>query len=314
VPAGSLSQANAKALAAARTERIVAIVTIIVPLLAVIAAMFVLWGKGIGLLDVALCVAMYLFTGFGINMGFHRLFTHRSFQCATAVRALLGVAGSMSAQGPLFFWAACHRRHHRSSDEPGDPHSPHHYGGGARGVLRGWLHAHVWWMFHHQPENYFRLIPDLLRDRLARIVNRGYFYWIGLGLLVPFAIGGLVTRSWGGALTGLLWGGLVRTFLVHHTTWSINSVCHMFGARPFDTGDESRNNYLCALLTFGEGFHNNHHAFPTSARHGLRWWELDLVYVMIRSLGALGLVWDVKLPDERGIDRKARTRERMSSG
>ena len=247
---------------------------------------------------------MYLFSMLGITMGFHRLFTHRSFQCVAPLRAVLGIAGSMAAQGPLFFWVACHRRHHQTSDEKDDPHSPQHHGGGAMGVLRGWFHAHVGWMFWHKPENYFRLVPDLLRDRLALNINRTYFLWIALGLAVPAMIGGLAGHSWRGAATGLLWGGLVRIFLVHHATWSLNSVCHMYGTRPFDNRDHSRNNYFCAVLTFGEGFHNNHHAFPASARHGLRWWEFDLVYVVIRALSTFHVVWDVRQPDEQSILRK----------
>lgn len=290
---------------AERYERMVAIVTIATPLIVTVAATALLWGRLVTLTDVLICLAMYVITMLGITLGFHRLFTHRSFQCVKPVKLMLGIAGSMSAQGPLFFWVASHRKHHKTSDEADDPHSPHHHGGGPMGVIKGCFHAHVGWMLSHKPENYFRLVPDLLRDPTALMISRRYFMWIALGFLLPAVAGGLLAGTWSGVLTGLVWGGFIRLFLVHHATWSINSVCHLFGSRAFDTGDESRNNAVCAALTFGEGWHNNHHAFPASARHGLFWWQVDIVYAIIKVLKMIGLAWDVRLPDQKSFDRKA---------
>lgn len=279
-----------------------AIVTIVTPFLVFLGAVYWFFGNGISALDLGLCMGMYAVTMLGITLGYHRLFTHRSFKCVAAVKAFLGIAGGMSAQGPVIFWCACHRKHHRHSDEEGDPHSPHYSGGGWRGILKGCWHSHVGWMLGHAHEPYFRLVPDLIRDRMVLRLSQLYFWWVVAGIVLPGVLGGLWTQSWAGFFTGVLWGGFVRLFLVHHSTWSINSVCHLFGARNYDTGDESRNNLVCALLTFGEGWHNNHHAFPTSARHGLRWWQLDVVYLLICSLRIFGLVWDVRLPDEIRVE------------
>jgi stearoyl-CoA desaturase (delta-9 desaturase) len=280
-----------------RYERFIALITIITPFLAFGLAVGLLWGRGISLLDLGLCLVMYAFTMIGITMGYHRLFTHRSFKCVAAVRAALCIAGSMAAQGPVFLWTAYHRRHHSCSDAAGDPHSPHLGGVGLIGTIRGWWHSHVGWMLSHVPENYFKLVPDLIRDRLVVRLNRWYFVWVFAGLLLPAIAGGLISGTFFGFFSGFLWGGLVRVFLVHHSTWSINSVCHFWGSAPYQTDDESRNNLVCAALTFGEGWHNNHHAFPTSARHGLRWWQFDLIYIMIRFMEMFRLAWEVKVPD-----------------
>ncbi|HTD85674.1 MAG TPA: acyl-CoA desaturase [Candidatus Binatia bacterium] len=288
-----------------RLERRVAIITIIVPFIALAFAIVLFWGKGVSALDLILCGAMYVITAFGLTMGFHRLFTHRSFKCARAVTTFLGVSGSMAAQGPILFWVACHRRHHQCSDEDGDPHSPHEFGGGFAGVLRGWWHAHMGWMLTHKAENYRRLVGDLLRDRQVMSMNQHYFLWIALGLLIPGVLGGVISQTWWGFFTGVLWGGLVRIFLVHHCTWSINSICHLFGSAPFATGDESKNNGLCAMLTMGEGWHNNHHAFPSSARHGLMWWQLDIVYLAVSALRCVGLAWDVHVPSRAQMAARA---------
>jgi len=283
------------------------LVTVITPLVAFAGAVVLFWGRGITLLDLMLCGGMYAVTMLGITLGYHRLFTHRSFKCVPAVRVALCIAGSMAAQGPVFFWAACHRRHHKCSDEAGDPHSPHHDGHGLWESVRGLWHSHVGWMFSHEPENYVRLVPDMIRDRQLMALNRFYFLWIFLGLVLPGAIAFAITGSGHAFLTGVLWGGLVRLFLVHHSTWSINSICHLFGSTPYDTGDHSRNNLVCALLTFGEGWHNNHHAFPTSARHGLRWWQCDVVFMMIRAMAAMKLAWDIRLPSAEQIAVKTKT-------
>ena len=288
-----------------RLERRVALVTVIVPFIALGLAIVHFWGQGVTALDLILCGSMYVITVIGLTMGFHRLFTHRSFKTSGPLMACLGVAGSMAAQGPILFWVACHRRHHQCSDEEGDPHSPQQSGGGFIGVWRGWWHAHLGWMFTHKSENYRKLTGDLLRDRRVVAINRFYLLWIALGLLIPAVLGGLISQTWWGLFTGLLWGGLVRIFFVHHCTWSINSICHLFGRAPFATGDGSKNNTLCAMLTLGEGWHNNHHAFPSSARHGLRWWQLDVVYLALCALGFLRLAWDVHVPSQSQMAARA---------
>jgi stearoyl-CoA desaturase (delta-9 desaturase) len=293
-----------------RLERQVAVVTVVVPFLALGVGVFLLWGKAVSVLDLILCAVMYVITAFGLTMGFHRFFTHRSFKCVRPMAAFLGIAGSMAAQGPVLFWVACHRRHHQCSDDAGDPHSPHAFGGGFMGVLRGWWHAHMGWMLTHKPENYRRLVGDLLRDRQVVTINRHYFVWVAVGLLIPAVLGGAISQTWWGCFTGLLWGGLVRMFFVHHCTWSVNSICHLFGRTPFETSDESRNNALCAMLTLGEGWHNNHHAFPSSARHGLMWWQLDVVYITVCVLRLFGLAWDVHLPSREQMAARARAKER----
>jgi stearoyl-CoA desaturase (delta-9 desaturase) len=281
---------------ARRQERRMAFLVVGLPFAGFIGAVACLWGHGVNGTDLALCLGLAAITILGITAGFHRLFTHRSFEAHAGIRWLLGVAGSMAAQGPLLYWVACHRRHHQSSDTADDPHSPH----GARatwlGGLGGLWHAHVGWMFSHEPEPWGRYVPDLLRDPLTFRLHRLYFLWVVIGLLLPAALGGLLGGSWAGVWTGLCWGGLVRTFLVHHATWSVNSICHTFGTTPYKTGDQSKNNAVCALLTFGEGWHNNHHAFPTSARHGLEWWQLDITFHVIRLLAWVGLARDLRTP------------------
>ena len=291
-----------------KLERRVALVTVILPFVGFIAAVVLLWGRWVSGIDLLLCGAMYVITGFGITMGFHRLFTHHSFKSYPIISAMLGIAGSMAAQGPILFWTACHRKHHQFSDEEEDPHSPHAFGSGPLALLRGWWHSHTGWMLTHKPENYRRLVGDLIRDRTVMAVNRWYLLWVALGFLLPAAAGGLVTQTWTGFFTGLLWGGLVRMFLVHHSTWSINSICHLFGSSPFATDDKSHNNVACALLSFGEGWHNNHHAFPSSARHGLFWWQLDIIYISVRILEFCRLVWDVRVPQRQEVIARAKAK------
>jgi stearoyl-CoA desaturase (delta-9 desaturase) len=206
----------------------------------------------------------------------------------------------MAVQGPLLHWVALHRRHHQHSDQDEDPHSPLARGKGVLGTLRGLWHAHVGWVFEANPPDLGHYVKDLRQSRLLRVVSALFPVWVIVGLLVPTALGGILTWSWTGALFGLLWGGLARVFLVHHVTWSVNSVCHLWGGRPFRTGDHSRNNFLVGVLSLGEGWHNNHHAFPTSARHGLRWWQIDISYWFIRGLALLYLAWKVRTPAQSG--------------
>ena len=217
-------------------------------------------------------------TGLGITVGFHRHLTHRGFKAKPWLHGLLGILGSAAIEGPVISWVADHRKHHAFSDEEGDPHSPHvDHGHGWSGAMRGLFHAHMGWLFiHTQRGNKERFAPDLIKDPIISWVDRTFLLWAIGGLLLPFALGWVIGGTLFAAVTGLLWGGLVRVFVLHHFTYSINSLCHVFGNRDFETSDESRNLALIAIPTFGEAWHNNHHAFPTSAVHGLGRWQLDI--------------------------------------
>src|SRR3954470_13544252 len=267
----------------------------VLPILALGVVGWQVWSSLLGWSDLIVFAIMYVATGLGITVGFHRLFTHRSFKTGKAVRAILAALGSAAIEGPVISWVADHRRHHAFSDQPGDPHSPHvDHGAGVRGALHGLAHAHVGWLFRHDQRGArARYAPDLLSDPTIRFVDRTFFVWAIGGLALAFglgvAIGGTVTAG----LTGLLWGGGVRLFLLHHVTYSINSICHVFGRRRFKTADESRNVFWLALPSFGESWHNNHHAFPTSAAHGLGRAQVDLSALVIRGLERCGLAWDV---------------------
>jgi stearoyl-CoA desaturase (delta-9 desaturase) len=249
---------------------------------------------------------MYLLSGLGITIGYHRFFTHRSFKTSPVMKGMLAIFGSMAVQGPLLKWVAHHRKHHQHSDEEHDPHSPHLHGQGLIGMLRGLWHAHLGWIFVPEAPNLHRYVPDLAPDRLVRRISSTFSVWVAIGLVLPALLGGLITLSWSGALLGFVWGGLVRIFLVHHVTWSINSVCHLWGSQPFRSHDHSRNNVVFGVLGLGEGWHNNHHAFPTSARHGLWWWQFDLSWIIIRAMALVGLVWDVRTPEPAAMASKRR--------
>ena len=276
--------------------RLATLFAIIAPLLGVAAVPFIVWGWGFHWTDLGLLLGLYVLTGLGITVGYHRLFVHRSFETNIAVKFVFAVLGSMAVQGPLLRWVAMHRRHHQHADKPGDPHSPHFHDKGVLGVLRGIWHSHIGWFFDADPPDLDRYVQDLNRSRTLRAASALFPVWIVLGLLIPAVLGGLMTGTWAGVWTGLIWGGLVRIFLVHHVTWSVNSACHLWGLRPYRSDDESRNNAVFGVLAMGEGWHNTHHAFPTSARHGLRWWQIDVSYWVIWTLARLGLAWDVKLP------------------
>jgi stearoyl-CoA desaturase (Delta-9 desaturase) len=281
-------------------------ITGLITVLPVLALGVAVWQSWDGLLhtsDVIVFLCLYTLTGLGVTVGFHRLFTHRSFKARAGVRGVLAVLGSAAIEGPVISWVADHRKHHAFSDEEGDPHSPHvDHGVGWSGALRGLLHAHVGWLFvHTQRGSRDRYAPDLLRDPVIRFVDRTFFVWAIAGLAVAFGLGVAIGGTVGAGLTALLWGGGVRMFVLHHVTYSINSICHVFGRRRYATTDESRNVSWLALLSFGESWHNNHHAFPTSARHGLGRRQLDLSAAVIRALEATGLAWDVVRvnPDRR---------------
>ena len=279
-------------------HRAVNLVAVVLPFLALVTAILLLWNRAVGWVDLALFTSMYVLTGLGVTIGYHRMLTHRAFETFAWLRATFAVLGSMAIEGSAIRWVADHRKHHAFTDEEGDPHSPHvGRGAGLFGALRGLFHAHIGWLFRNvgeaEPERY---AADLVRERSMRVIDRTFFLWAAIGLLVPFGLGFMFSGEVTGALTALLWGGLVRVFVLHHVTWSINSVCHFFGRRRFATGDESRNVSWLALLSFGEAWHNNHHAFPTSAFHGLRRWEAlnDPAGWVIRGLERLGLVWNVR--------------------
>ncbi len=273
------------------------------PFAGLVAAVALLWGWGLTWVDVGLLVGLYLLTGLGITVGFHRLLVHRSFETYTFIKFVLAALGSMAVQGAVMKWVANHRRHHQHSDTEADPHSPHRYGRGVLAWLRGFWHAHIGWVFLPEPPRLSRYVSDLHRSRTLIAVDKLFLGWVGLGLLIPAVLGGWLTESWIGVVRGLLWGGLVRVFFVHHVTWSVNSIGHLWGSRPHDSNDQSRNNYILGILAFGEGWHNSHHAFPTSAHHGLKWWQPDLSYFVIRLLAILGLAWNVRLPPKGSLSR-----------
>src|SRR5438270_10941592 len=250
------------------------LLVVVVPFLATVLAIYLLWARAVNWSDLALLATLYSLVAFGVAIGYHRMLTHRSFRPHPVVKLILLVLGSMSLEGSALSWAATHIKHHAHSDREGDPHSP----------IEGFFHAHMGWLFRESmadPNVYCR---NLVKDPIVVFVNRTYLLWPALSLAIPFLIGG-----W----TGLLWGGLVRIFLTHHVTWSVNSVCHVFGKREFETRDRSRNEWIVGLLGFGEGWHNNHHAFPRSAFHGLHWWQFDLSGYVIWTLERVGLVRDV---------------------
>jgi stearoyl-CoA desaturase (delta-9 desaturase) len=266
-----------------------------VPLALIGVAIWQSWGGLLVWQDVLIFFATLIPFGFGITIGFHRLFTHRAFKTSAPMRLLWAILGSMALEGPVIEWVAYHRRHHRYSDEDGDPHSPHvGHGSGVGGAIRGLFYAHVGWvLFSDEPAEEERYAPDLIADPVVLFVDRTFILWAVAGLALPFGLGVALTGSIYGGLMGLLWGGAVRIFVLHHVTFSINSLCHAYGRRPFATRDQARNLAWLAPFTFGEAWHNNHHAFPTSARHGLGRAELDPSAAVIGLMERVGLVWDV---------------------
>ena len=271
------------------------------PVVGVAAAVPLLWGRLVSATDLALAAAFYVVTGHGITVGFHRMFTHGSFRPRRVLKFALGIAGSMAIQGSVTAWVANHRRHHLHSDQGGDPHSPHEFGPTVVGRARGFLHAHVGWLFAVDTTSVSRFAPDLLRDRDVVVLSRLFPVWALASLGMPAFLGWCLTGTAHGALTAFVWAGLVRMVVLHHVTWSINSVCHMVGRRPFRTGDRSGNVAALAVLSFGESWHNLHHAMPASARHGVGRWELDSSARIIRMCECLGWVTKVRWPDARRL-------------
>ena len=291
-----------------RTEKAVNLGAVVVPFAATLTAIVLLWNSWVGIADLAIAATMYLLTATGITVGFHRLLTHRSFQTSKPLEYLFAILGSMAVQGPVIAWVADHRKHHAHTDEEGDPHSPHvSPEGGVKGVFSGLWHAHTGWLLSSQGRaDWKRYAADLYDDAGMRSISRRFPLLVLATLAVPALAGYLIGGGLLGALTGLLWGGLVRIFFVHHVTWSVNSVCHFFGSRRFDTDDHSTNVFWLAIPSLGESWHHNHHAFPRSAVHGLKRWEPDPSGLIISAMERLGLAHNViRISAERQAERAA---------
>ncbi len=291
-----------------KIEKFANLGAVVLPFVATLAAIVLLWNRLVSARDLEIAAVMYLLTAIGITVGFHRLLTHRSFQTSKRAEYTFAVLGSMAVQGPAISWVADHRKHHAHTDEEGDPHSPHvGHDGGLRGVLAGLWHAHSGWLMSTQGRaDWKRYAADLYEDRGMRTISRQFVPLVLASLAIPALAGYAVSGTLAGAATGLLWGGLVRIFFVHHVTWSVNSVCHYFGTRRFDTDDRSTNVFWLALPSLGESWHHNHHAFPRSAVHGLRRWEIDPSALIIGAMEKVGLAWNVvRISPERQAQRTA---------
>ncbi|MFD6548352.1 acyl-CoA desaturase [Streptomyces sp. NPDC058398] len=277
---------------------------IAVPFVALLAAVPLAWGRGLSWLDLGLLVFFYYLGCHGVTIGYHRYFTHGSFKAKRPLRIAIAIAGSMAVEGPLVRWVADHRKHHKFSDAEGDPHSPWRYGETVPALMKGLWWAHIGWMFDQERTPQEKYAPDLVRDPVIRAISRQFILWTLLSLALPALIGGLVTMSWWGAFTGFFWGSLVRVALLHHVTWSINSICHAVGKRPFKSRDRSGNVWWLAVLSCGESWHNLHHSDPTSARHGVDRGQLDSSARIIRWCEQLGWAYDVRWPSRSRIDSR----------
>jgi stearoyl-CoA desaturase (delta-9 desaturase) len=290
----------------ARWEQVALAIFVAVPFVALLATGFVLWGSGLSWTDLTLAVVFFAISGHGVTVGFHRYFTHGSFKANRPLRIALAIAGSLAIEGPVVRWVADHRRHHAYSDEDGDPHSPWRYGNSFRGLSKGLWHAHIGWLFDVEQTDQKRFAPDLLADPDIAKVNRAFPWLVTVSLLLPALLGGLITWSWMGALTAYFWASVVRIGLLHHVTWSINSICHTWGERPFVTKDRSVNVWWLSILSMGESWHNLHHADPTCARHGVDKGQLDSSARLIRWFEQAGWARDVRWPKaERLAARRA---------
>jgi stearoyl-CoA desaturase (Delta-9 desaturase) len=278
-------------------------VFVIVPMVALIAAVPLAWGWGLGWTDVALGVVFYALSGLGVTVGYHRYFTHGSFKAKRGLRVALAVTGSLALQGPVITWVADHRRHHAFSDKEGDPHSPWLFGTSPVALARGFWHAHMGWLFERDMTNVERFAPDLQADRDIRLVQALFVPLTVVSLALPGVLGGLITWSWTGALSAFFWAGLVRVAFLHHVTWSVNSICHMIGERPFNSRDKSANFWPMAVLSFGESWHNLHHADPTCARHGVRRGQVDISARLIWMFEKLGWAYKVRWPNAGRLAR-----------
>jgi len=271
------------------------------PFVALVAAIPLTWGWGVGWIDLALAAAFYTLTCLGVTVGFHRYFTHRAFKAKRSTRIALAIVGSMALQGPIMHWVADHRRHHAFSDRDGDPHSPWAFGTTPLALVRGFWHAHMGWVFDRKLTNQERFAPDLLADPDIRRVHRQFGMWTAVTMAAPAVLGGLITWSWWGAVTAFFWAGLVRVSFLHHVTWSVNSICHMIGSRPFLARDKSANFWPLAILSMGESWHNLHHADPTCARHGVHRGQIDISARTIWLFERFGWVSEVRWPTPRRL-------------
>jgi stearoyl-CoA desaturase (Delta-9 desaturase) len=294
-------------------ERVLVALFVVVPMLALLAAIPLAWGWGLGWHDVVIAVAFYYFTGLGISIGFHRYFTHRSFKAKQGLRIVLAIAGSMALEGPVLGWVADHRRHHKYSDREGDPHSPWRFGNDWRALVKGLAFAHIGWMFDGNHTSREKFCPDLLADRKIAGISRYFALLATISLLAPALIGGLWAWSWQGALTAFFWATLVRVAFLHHVTWSINSICHTFGKEEFEVRDKSRNVNWLAILSFGESWHNLHHADPTCARHGALRGQIDIAARLIWFFEKAGWVYDVRWPEEAKLSGKQTSTRRLGA-
>ncbi|SFB54751.1 stearoyl-CoA desaturase (delta-9 desaturase) [Amycolatopsis marina] len=278
---------------------------LLVPMLALITAVPLAWGWGLSWIDIGLFLVFYGISGLGITVAYHRHFTHGSFKAKPWLRAALAIAGSTALQGPVTVWVADHRRHHAFADRLGDPHSPWLFGTTPWAIAKGFWHAHMGWNFSRDVSNIDRFAPDLVKDPLISRIDRLFLLWTLLSFAVPALLGGLITWSLWGAVTAFFWAGLVRVCVLHHVTWSVNSICHMLGTRPFTTRDKSANFWPLAIVSFGESWHNLHHADPTSARHGVQRGQIDISARVIWLFEKLGWAYDVRWPPRRRLNRLA---------
>jgi len=276
----------------------------VLPVIAVPVAIWLAVRDGFGWLELGTFFVMYCVAWVGITVGYHRFFSHHSFVAPNPIRLMLGIFGSIAAQGPINYWVANHRRHHKYADRDGDIHSPYVHQGRQMGTAEGFLQSHVLWTFNHVVSNPAVMCREVLRDPLLQFVNRNYYVWLALGFVAPALVGGLVTMTWLGAFKGLLWGGFVRLFTTYHCINAITSLAHMWGYQEYNSRDQSRNNGLMAILTWGESWHNNHHSFPSSAFFGLKWWQVDFGAYFIRTLHVLGLARELRRPHPALLDKK----------
>ncbi|NER25379.1 MAG: acyl-CoA desaturase [Symploca sp. SIO1C2] len=289
-------------LAALQLKRVLAFN--LIPLLGFIVGIVYFYLGWVSTTDMMLLVSIYLLGTIGITVGYHRQLSHKAFQTYTPLRVIFVMLGCLAGQGPPIYWVANHRRHHEYSDRPGDPHSPNANATGQLSGFAGLWHAHIGWLFDGEITNSLVFAKDLIRDPIINYINRWYMVWLILSLMIPGIIEGALTRSWTGFISGCLWGGLIRFFFSLHSSYMINSINHYLGTHPFDSGDHSTNNIWLSLVTGGDAWHNNHHAFPNSAKLGLKWWQIDLGYWVIRSLELVGLAWNVKVPTPEMIEAK----------
>ena len=287
------------------SEHVLVKVFVLLPVVAFMAAVPFAWGWGLGWLDIGLGAAFFVVSGLGVTAGYHRHFTHGSYKARRPLRIALAIAGNLSAQGPVTMWVADHRRHHAFSDRVGDPHSPWLFGTGPKALAKGFWHAHMGWLFEREVTNAERFAPDLLADRDIRAVDRLFPLWISLTFLLPGVLGGLATWSVWGGVTAFFWAGLVRVALLHHVTWSVNSICHMIGDRPFASRDKAANFWPLAIFSFGESWHNLHHADPTCARHGVKRGQIDITARLIWIFEKLGWARQVRWPTPARLGRLA---------